>query len=272
MSRRKILVVDDSAFMRKVIKDLLESDPALEVIDTARNGQEALDKLRTLQPDCITMDVEMPILDGLSTLEKIVQHYPSLPVIMLSSTTDAGTENTLRALELGAFDFVTKPSGSISLDIHKVKDELIEKVKLACTHARRSSPRSVSQSVVEQQMVVPIDKKLKTSVSTPLKNIILIGTSTGGRRALQKVLQQISKLEDTAILIVQHMPPLFTKSLARRLNQLSVFEVQEGRRWSTYTRRPCIYCSRWFSYGDKSLSLCISHSFTSGTFTRRTSP
>lgn len=231
MSKKKVLVVDDSAFMRKVIKDLIESDPALEVVDTARNGQEALDKLRKLKPDCITMDVEMPILDGLSTLERIVRDYPGLPVIMLSSTTATGTENTLRALELGAFDFVTKPSGSISLDIHKVKEELLEKVKLACTHVGRPAPTLASPFVVEEVKTspwIPTSKKPHVKVSTPLKNIILMGTSTGGPRALQKVLQQLPKWEDTAILIVQHMPPLFTKSLAKRLDQLSPYHVQEA--------------------------------------------
>ena len=128
--RRKIrvLIVDDSAFMRKVISDILQSDPYIEVVGTARNGKDALKKRDTLQPDVMTLDVEMPLLDGIETLKVIMATNPC-PIIMLSSTTKEGAENTLLAMEYGAIDFVTKTSGSISLDLMTIKAEIIEKVK-----------------------------------------------------------------------------------------------------------------------------------------------
>lgn len=225
MSKIKILIVDDSAFMRKVIKDILETDPDLEVIGIARNGQDALEKLPQLNPNVITLDVEMPVLDGLSTLEKIVENY-SIPVVMLSSTTKTGTENTLTALEKGAFDFIAKPSGSISLDIYKIQEELIKKIKSAYQYSRKNQ---ISISFQKNQIdVKPITNK-PYCFNSKLEYIILIGTSTGGPRALQQVLISLPKLGNSAILVVQHMPPSFTKSLAYRLDQLTLHHVVEAK-------------------------------------------
>jgi two-component system chemotaxis response regulator CheB len=238
MSKIKVLVVDDSAFMRKVIKDLLHSDANLEVIGTARNGQDALDQLPNLQPDVVTLDVEMPILDGLDTLKEIVEKY-KLPVIMLSSTTRVGAENTLIALERGAFDFVAKPSGSISLDLHKVQSDLIEKVKLA-----HQSLKHIPTSSKPTRTIIKLEKKPTPYASsrpvppsiprlrkdgTGLRHLILIGTSTGGPKALQKLLISLPQINNAAIFIVQHMPPSFTKSLANRLNQLTPHDVVEAQ-------------------------------------------
>jgi two-component system chemotaxis response regulator CheB len=238
MSKIKVLVVDDSAFMRKVIKDLLQSDANLEVIGTARNGQHALDQLPNLQPDVVTLDVEMPILDGLDTLKEIVEKY-KIPVIMLSSTTSEGTENTLIALERGAFDFVAKPSGSISLDLHKVQSDLIQKVKLAHqsrNHSTNSSKPTKTVTKLEKPPtpyknsgLVPPSTPLLRKESTGLRHLILIGTSTGGPKALQKLLISLPQINNAAIFIVQHMPPSFTKSLAKRLNQLTPHDVVEAQ-------------------------------------------
>jgi two-component system chemotaxis response regulator CheB len=243
VSKIKVLVVDDSAFMRKVIKDLLQTDANLEVIGTARNGQDALDQLPKLQPDVVTLDVEMPVLDGLDTLKEIVEKY-KLPVIMLSSTTSVGAENTLIALERGAFDFVAKPSGSISLDLHKVQSDLIEKVKLAHCHSRKRSPTSLTGEERLTKSITKLEKNpapftrsnalppsslSQKKEGTGFKHLVLVGTSTGGPKALQKLLISLPQINNTAILVVQHMPPSFTKSLANRINQLTPHVVVEAK-------------------------------------------
>lgn len=253
MAKIKVFVVDDSAFMRKIITDMVQSDSQLEVIGTARNGKDALTKLKLLQPDVITLDVEMPEMDGLETLQRI-QKDMSKPVIMLSSTTTAGAENTLIALENGAFDFVSKPSGSISLDLHIVKDELNQKIKLAHLYqqarekqgtARGLRPQTDKKSPTKSTFIstkpqfrtnvesqAPIESsehnRIKKSSTDTLSSIILIGTSTGGPKALQQLLTNLPKLDETAVLIVQHMPPGFTKSLANRLDKQSVHDVKEA--------------------------------------------
>ena len=129
MHTYKVLVVDDSAFMRKIISDLITEDPEFVVVSTAKNGLEAVSKVKELKPDVITMDVEMPVMDGLEALRVIMKENPT-PVLMLSSMTDNGTIETIRALELGAVDFIRKPSGSISLDLYKIKDVLLEKLRI----------------------------------------------------------------------------------------------------------------------------------------------
>ncbi|GAA0365208.1 protein-glutamate methylesterase/protein-glutamine glutaminase [Bacillus horti] len=241
MSKIKVLVVDDSAFMRKVISDMIDSDQELEVIGTARNGKDALKKLEALAPDVITLDVEMPELDGLETLKRIQTEF-KLPVIMLSSTTTAGAENTLIALEHGAFDFISKPSGPISLDLHKVQDELKEKVKLAYSSHQRNKQKLeqratksptvrktlVSKPVVHTSPIQQSTQRTRMGNQASLSSIILIGTSTGGPKALHQLLSYLPKLENVAILIVQHMPPGFTKSLANRLDQQTDHTVREG--------------------------------------------
>lgn len=234
--------------MRKFIKDLIEKDPMLQVIGTARNGQDALKQLPHLTPDVITLDVEMPILDGLSTLQEIVKNY-TVPVVMLSSTTSAGAENTMKCLEIGAFDFITKPSGSISLDLYKVQDELIEKIKLASTHkrplhssrlnivkkaevdikSRKQEAPPTMKSSVRIKHTAPGPASVPRSPSQPVKQIVLIGTSTGGPKALYTLLSKLERFDDVAVLIVQHMPPTFTQSLANRLNQFTKHHVSEAK-------------------------------------------
>jgi two-component system chemotaxis response regulator CheB len=208
----RVLVVDDSAFMRKIITDILSSDPELNVVGTAFDGVDAMRKVATLHPDVMTLDVAMPRMDGLATLKHIMDQNP-LPIIMVSSTTREGTETTLKALEYGAMDYVTKPSGEISLNMGEVKNELITKIKNA---------RNAKIIKHEQMIYKPIQHKQEFK-----SKVILMGASTGGPQALEGILTKLP--EDTPpILIVQHMPAGFTKSFAERLEQLCKFEVKEA--------------------------------------------
>lgn len=201
---------------------MLKTDPSIEVIGTAINGSDALRKIAQLHPDVVTLDVEMPVMDGLETLKNIIRDNP-LPVIMLSSLTQAETEVTINALQMGAVDFVSKPSGTISLDLTKVQDELIDKIKIAArvklyrdVRREHAIDRSMSRKVISQER-----KK-------SLRKLVLIGTSTGGPKALNMVLHELPRDMSAVILIVQHMPPGFTRSLAERLNQISEIDVKEA--------------------------------------------
>ncbi|QOR68577.1 chemotaxis response regulator protein-glutamate methylesterase [Cytobacillus suaedae] len=228
MKKIKVLVVDDSAFMRKLISDFLSSEAMIEVVGIARNGQDALAKLKQLNPDVITMDVEMPVMNGIDALKQIMHVRPT-PVIMLSSTTTEGAQNTIQAMTYGAFDFIAKPSGAISLDLHIVKDEIISKV----IHASRSNIKGLLESTKESTISGDIYSKIELSSKhitwmESSKKILCIGTSTGGPRALQKVLTGLPGGIDVPIFVVQHMPPGFTKSLADRLNSLCEITVKEA--------------------------------------------
>lgn len=228
MKTIQVLVVDDSAFMRKLIVDFLQEEPSIEVIGTARNGIEAIEKVNKLRPDVITMDIEMPKMNGLDALAIINKQTPT-PIIMLSSTTKIGAENTIIAMQNGAIDFVTKPSGPISLDLIKVKEELIQKVK----HASQVNMDKVCRPLVQTKL----NKKPVESILVPnhhnswnqsRKKLICIGSSTGGPRALQEVITNLPDSIKAPILIVQHMPAGFTKSLANRLNSMSDITVKEA--------------------------------------------
>lgn len=244
--KSKLLVVDDSAFMRKLISDFFTDHLQIEVVGSARNGKDAIKKIQQLNPDVVTMDVEMPEMNGLEALKEIMVKCP-VPVVMLSSTTQQGTENTLTAMEYGAVDFVAKPSGTISLDLHKIQDELVHKVVEAASVpiAKLKKPMSISTTITSNNQKTPVQTATSTIVTpkpAPVfkkptnkvdwnkhaKKIILIGTSTGGPRALQEVITKIPADVDAPILIVQHMPAGFTKSLATRLDQLSQIHVKEA--------------------------------------------
>ncbi|RDI47438.1 protein-glutamate methylesterase/protein-glutamine glutaminase [Falsibacillus pallidus] len=233
-----VLVVDDSAFMRKLIINFLDEDPAITVAGFARNGEDALQKAKKLRPDVITLDVEMPILNGLDALKRIMDEIPT-PVVMLSSLTEHGTNQTMEAMENGAVDFVAKPSGTISLDLHKIKDELLQKVHSASrVPVSKLKYKPVEKRKIEIQAEMPasahriIHKKAsniqqaKWNLNSP--KLICIGTSTGGPRALQEVLSHFPADIKAPILVVQHMPAGFTKSLAARLNQLCDISVKEA--------------------------------------------
>lgn len=216
----KVLVVDDSAFMRKIISDILNSDNEINVIDVASNGREALEKVKLLKPDVVTLDIEMPIMDGLTCLkEMLINDY--VPVIMLSSLTKEGADHTIRALEAGAVDFITKPTNIFKMSSDDKIKELIEKVKVAKSTIRIRKSKASTKSIVLR----PKEEIVK---SNNIKKIVAIGTSTGGPKALQDVIPLIPGDASAAFLVVQHMPPGFTKSLAERLNNLSEVVVKEA--------------------------------------------
>lgn len=240
MKKIRVMVVDDSAFMRKVISDMLASDPNIEVTGTARNGLDALEKIRQQKPDLITLDVEMPQMGGLELLKRLMERNP-IPVIMLSSLTKAGAEDTMRALSLGAVDFVPKPSGSISLDIKKIQQDLLNKVKIAAKVTPSPFQAAISHQPAlpkaepaktlpsPEVQVKPVLPKTSFATTGSVKKIVAIGTSTGGPRALQEVLPKLPANLPAAILVVQHMPKGFTQSLAQRLNQQSNITIREAK-------------------------------------------
>ncbi len=215
----KVLVVDDSAFMRKVISDILESSGEIKIVGTAKDGKEALEKAKTLNPDVITLDVEMPVMDGLTCLKEL-QKVTGARVLMLSSHTKSGANMTLDSLAAGAIDFVTKPTGLFDITGDEKKQEIIDKIKMA--KAIKKSSTTLEKTEIRQY------KKVSPVKSNTLKTVIAIGTSTGGPKALQEVIPLIPGDIPAAILIVQHMPPGFTKSLAERLNILSELTVKEA--------------------------------------------
>lgn len=218
----RVLVVDDSAFMRKVVSDILNSDDEIKVVDIAKNGIEALEKVKILKPDVITLDVEMPAMDGLSCLKQLLKdEYVS--VVMLSSITKEGAEATIQALEYGAVDFITKPTNIFDISGEDKKKEIIGKIKIAKFAARFK--KTVVKTVPDA-----IEKKPRADIgkSNILKHVVAIGTSTGGPKALQSVVPAFPGDIPAAVLIVQHMPPGFTKSLAERLNSMSELTVKEA--------------------------------------------
>lgn len=216
----KVLVVDDSAFMRKIISDILNSDSEIEVIDTAKNGIEAITKIKELKPSVVTLDVEMPVMDGLNCLKEIMKENSPPAVIMLSSVTKEGADATIQALEYGAIDFITKPTNIFNISGDEKKIELIEKVKIA-----KNSTKVKKNLVISDIQIKPKRDIVKSS---NIKNIVAIGTSTGGPKALQDVIPIIPGDVPAAFLVVQHMPPGFTKSLAERLNTMSEVTVKEA--------------------------------------------
>ncbi len=225
MSKTKVLVVDDSAFMRKVIADIINSDPLMEVIGKARNGDEAIGKVMELNPDVVTMDVEMPGTDGLSALSRIMELSP-VPIIMLSSLTKDGAEQTMKALQLGAVDFIPKPSGQISLDIDKISQDIIRKIRIAAgTKKKLQNLNNISD--FSERKARNINREFIHTAGS-LDKLVLIGTSTGGPKALHQLIPAFPAQIDAGILVVQHMPSGFTRSLAERLDSLSEIRVKEA--------------------------------------------
>lgn len=250
-----VMVADDSALMRRMISDMINMESDMEVVEIARNGEDLLEKLKTLKPDVITLDVEMPKMSGIEALKKIVELKIPSKVIMLSSLTKDGADTTMECLELGAIDFVPKPSGSISLDINAVKEILISKIKSA-SKSRNMMSRSINKRTSINN---GIDSKAKEATSAlkqkdtainhdekrPLVNrsavgkkipsgkisAVVIGASTGGPKALYEVITNLPGNLNVPVLVVQHMPEGFTKAFADRLNRfsnLSVVEASDG--------------------------------------------
>ena len=212
----KLLVVDDSLLMQKILADILQSDPQISVIGTARDGEEALQKIASLHPDIVTLDIEMPRMDGLTAVKKIMATNP-LPVVMVSALAQREAKLTLKALELGAVDYIPKPSGPISLNMNAVKTELITKIKTAASaNIRRTKPHSA--------------QRIKPSKAKNCDKIVSVAASTGGPAAVAYILKHIPE-NAPPILIVQHMQKGMTKLFAEGLNQeckLKVKEAEEG--------------------------------------------
>lgn len=221
-----MLIIEDSAFMRKMITEILSSDDRLHVLGTARNGEDGLKKINLLSPDVVTLDIEMPVMDGIATLKEIMQKNP-LPVVMLSSLTEKGATQTIQAMSIGAVDFIAKPSGSISLNINEIKDEIISKVVIASQTSIKKVKLIGNNTPKESGLQINLGKR-PANMQQHDETIVAIGTSTGGPRALQQILTAVPKDFPAPILIVQHMPPNFTKSLADRLNTLSKIRVKEA--------------------------------------------
>jgi two-component system chemotaxis response regulator CheB len=221
MTRIRILVVDDSVVIRKVLSDTLSGDPALEVVGVASDGRIALAKIPLLKPDIVTLDVEMPVMNGLETLAALRKLYPKLPVIMFSTLTERGAAATLDALSLGASDYATKPSntGSPAAAIASVRAELVPKIKALC---KVSTPLKLLPLPQTRAAVKPRPR------THPRIEIVAIGTSTGGPNALAEVLPLIPKDFPVPIVVVQHMPPIFTRLLAERLASRSFIPIEEG--------------------------------------------
>ncbi|HYL64405.1 MAG TPA: chemotaxis response regulator protein-glutamate methylesterase [Candidatus Methylomirabilis sp.] len=221
MSERiKVLVVDDSALMRKLIPAILARDPSIEVVGTAMDGAFALKKIEELHPDVVTLDLEMPRMDGMETLRLIMRRAP-MPVVLCSTHSKEGAYATLKALALGAIDFVAKPQDAAAGHLDSIADLLIEKIKVA----KRAAGRKLPPAVVSDD---PPRGKKQVRNSLPPNRIIAIGISTGGPNALQYVLSQIPADFPGSFVVVQHMPEGFTEMFAKRLDECCALEVHEA--------------------------------------------
>jgi len=215
----KVLVVDDSAFMRKVISDILKTHPQVGEIDTAFNGQVALRKLNEFNPDVVTLDIEMPVMDGITTLQEILK-VKKIPVIMCSSLTKAGAEITIKALELGAFDFIQKPESIHGDKIKTLEKSLLDKVMAAVSSKNIASVKITPQ--IKPNLVSPNPSGKRTK-------LLMIASSTGGPQALKEVVPYLPADIPAKIVMVQHMPEKFTEMFAQRLDKMSKISVQEAK-------------------------------------------
>lgn len=227
MGKIKVLVVDDSALMRKIISDMINEEPDMEVVYTSRNGEDLLAKLPQIKPDIITLDVEMPKMDGISALKELKKLNVNIPVIVLSSISQRGPELTMECLAAGAFDFLPKPSGAISLDINKVKADLIQKIRLA-----NDKKISIQQNKAGSRFIMPQKTEVETRsvkrIGSDKVEAVVIGASTGGPKALYAVITAMPERLGVPVFVVQHMPVGFTKAFAERLNLNSKIKVVEA--------------------------------------------
>jgi two-component system chemotaxis response regulator CheB len=225
MAKIRVLTVDDSALMRQVLASLLSKDSDIEVIGSAPDPFIAREKIKALNPDVITLDVEMPKMDGLTFLEKLMRGHP-MPVVMVSSLTEAGCQTTLRALELGAVDFITKPKIDLREGMEEIAQDLISKVKAAAIANVRRQASGVRR---ETTPLTPYSSPLTSSTAMikTTDRIIACGSSTGGTEAVKDVLMALPS-NTPPILITQHMPERFTKTWANRMNSLCRISVKEA--------------------------------------------
>lgn len=245
MAKIRVLVVDDAVVVRKIVTDVLSADPDIEVIGTAPNGKIALSKIDQLKPDLVTLDVEMPEMDGLAALKALRISHPILPVIMFSTLTERGAATTIDALMLGANDYVTKPAnvGSVMAAMAQVREQLIPKVKALCGR----SP------AVQTQRRLPTRAPILGVANRPSArpgriDVVAIGVSTGGPNALAEVFRSLPANLPVPIVVVQHMPPNFTRLLAERLDSRSPLRVAEAR-----SGQPMEPGLAWVAPGDNHL-------------------
>lgn len=237
MRRIRVLVVDDAVVVRRLVTDILSADPELEVVGVAANGRIALQKIAQLTPDLVTLDVEMPEMDGLETIVEIRKTWHTLPVIMFSTLSERGGTATLEALSRGATDYVTKPAnvGSVTIAQQRIREELIPRIKSLCgrvlrpvvarpapwrtpdTLASRSAPAATGAALLARS------RALHERIA-----IVAIGSSTGGPNALAAIIPKLPADFPVPIVVTQHMPPMFTRLLAERLNGLSKLTVREA--------------------------------------------
>lgn len=219
MSSIKVLVVDDSALMRQLLSEILSSAPDIEVVGQASDPYRAREKILELEPDVLTLDVEMPRMDGLTFLDKLMRGRP-MPVVMVSSLTEKGCATTIQALELGAVDFITKPRIDLSDGMVEIGAEILEKV-------RRAARARVTRRVTKPTPQLPAHAATADALATSTHKIIAIGASTGGTQALSEMIPQMPA-DSPGIVTVLHMPASFTKAFADRLNETSQMEVREA--------------------------------------------
>jgi two-component system chemotaxis response regulator CheB len=223
MSKIRVLIVDDSVVIRRLLTEDLSSDPTIEVVGTAPDGQIGLAKIAQVNPDIVILDVEMPVMDGLQTLTEIRKIYALLPVIMFSTLTSSGTSATIEALVLGASDYATKPSTTENTR-QSARTELIPKIKHLCQRELSTNDIDEAPTRRPQELI----SKATSATASPVQ-IVAIGVSTGGPNALAALLPCLDKAFPVPVVIVQHMPKVFTGLLAARLTAVSGFSVNEGK-------------------------------------------
>ena len=221
----KVLVVDDSLFMRTLISDILNSDPEIEVVDTAKEGREALIKISKLRPDCITLDLAMPGWNGLTTLKHIIAEYPT-PVVILSAHSKKDSDITMECLYAGAIGFVLKPSGELSLDVEKVKHQILDEVKAAAKVDVRKIKSFEPKAHPPLKEISHKPKEIRRKF-TATNKIVIIGSSTGGPQTLELILSYLPVNFPAPIIVVQHIPSnFFSHSLAEHLNHICEIQVK----------------------------------------------
>ena len=220
INKIKVLIVDDSAFMRTAIERMLVTDSSIEIIGSARNGREAVGKVARLKPDVVTMDIEMPVMDGLHALKEIMRLCPT-PVLMVSSLTQQGAKVTLDALELGAIDYIPKPGSALTVGVLKLQKELLSKIHAVAN----CKPKQIK---LEYRPMANNGNMSKATSNKPINKAFFIGASTGGPPAVQKIVSQLSHDFPAPVIIAQHMPKTFTSAFATRLNRVCAIRVKEA--------------------------------------------
>jgi len=257
MRRIRVLVVDDAVVVRRLVTDVLAGDPDIEVVGIAANGRIALQKIAQLAPDLVTLDIEMPEMDGLTTVTEIRKTWKTLPVIMFSTLTERGAQATMEALSRGATDYVTKPAnvGSVTAAQQRVREDLIPRIKTLCAGVLPIAPPAPRATVADQLAKLagtPPPRPPRPAPTGPPQqiSIVAIGCSTGGPNALIEILPKLPADFPLPIVITQHMPPMFTKFLADRLSVMSKLSVREATEGEAIT--PGI---AWIAPGDHHLVL-----------------